>query len=166
MSRSRDLIVGFALACLAATPALAASKMSPRWRNPTPRRTQAGAQAGAPLQHRPRADRRGNPRLGHRCASRWTGTAGRQGHGRAGRKALHGQLRDMPRRVRRGRRALAGAGGRQGFADERQSGQDRRLLLALCVDRVRLSSGTRCRTAMPGRSRSTSTTRWSPMSCS
>ena len=30
MSRSRDLIVGFALACLAATPALAASKMEPK----------------------------------------------------------------------------------------------------------------------------------------
>ena len=58
--------------------------------------------------------------------------------GEGGREGLHGQMRRLPRRVRRKRRALAAARARQGHARLQRSGQDRRLVFSVSLERVRL----------------------------
>ena len=78
----------------------------------------AGAALGCrpQAQHRPAGDPAEDRRLGHRRAAGRAGAAARQGLGEAGRRSLHGQVRGLPRRVRRKRRALAAGRGRDGLA--------------------------------------------------
>jgi len=97
-----------------------------------------GVRRRAQARHRPRRDPAGDRRLGYRRAAGRAGAAARFRLGQGGRGGLHGQVRRLPRRVRRERRALAAGRRRRGLAQERRSGEDGRVILRTPLDRVRL----------------------------
>ena len=61
-----------------------------------------------------------------------------RGTARAGEDIFVAKCAACPRRVRREHRPLAGAGGRRRLAGESRSGEDHRLVLAICLDGDRL----------------------------